>query len=99
VIASSRKRPGKPIAGFGALIAAVCRSHGAALATRNASDFDGTGTVFSATGGSLTPALRQDQRLLPHVEAGHGPSDDHALDLGRALENGEAHGGMSSFRR
>lgn len=43
VIASSRERAGKPIASFDALIAAVCRSHGAALATRNVSDFDGTG--------------------------------------------------------
>ena len=41
--ASSRERAGKPIAGFDALIAAVCRSQGAALATRNVSDFDGTG--------------------------------------------------------
>jgi predicted nucleic acid-binding protein len=43
VIASSRERAGKPIAGFDALIAAVCRSRGAVLATRNVSDFDGTG--------------------------------------------------------
>lgn len=43
VIASSRERAGKPIAGFDALIAAICRSQGAALATRNVSDFDGTG--------------------------------------------------------
>ena len=43
VIASSRERAGKPIASFDALIAAACRSQGAALATRNASDFDGTG--------------------------------------------------------
>jgi toxin FitB len=43
VIASSRERAGKPIAGFDALIAAVCRSRGAALATRNVPDFDGTG--------------------------------------------------------
>lgn len=43
VIASGRERAGKLIAGFGALIAAVCRSNGAALATRNVSDFDGTG--------------------------------------------------------
>jgi predicted nucleic acid-binding protein len=43
VIVSSRERAGKPIAGFDALIGAVCRSHGAALATRNVSDFDGTG--------------------------------------------------------
>ena len=43
VIASSREQAGKPIAGFDALIAAVCRSQGATLATRNVSDFDGTG--------------------------------------------------------
>ena len=43
VIASTRERAGKPIPGFDALIAAVCRSRGAALATRNLPDFDGTG--------------------------------------------------------
>jgi predicted nucleic acid-binding protein len=43
IIATSRERAGKPIGGFDALIAAVCRSHGAALATRNISDFDGVG--------------------------------------------------------
>lgn len=43
VIASSRERAGKPIGGFDALIAAICRSQGAALATRNVTDFDGTG--------------------------------------------------------
>jgi predicted nucleic acid-binding protein len=42
-IASNRERSGKPISGFDALIAAVCRSRGAALATRNLPDFDGTG--------------------------------------------------------
>jgi predicted nucleic acid-binding protein len=42
-IASSRERAGKPVAGLDALIAAVCRSQSAALATRNVSDFDGTG--------------------------------------------------------
>jgi predicted nucleic acid-binding protein len=42
-IASNRERSGKPISGFDALIAAVCRSHGAALATRNLPDFDCTG--------------------------------------------------------
>jgi predicted nucleic acid-binding protein len=42
-IASSRERAGKPIAGFDALIAAVCRCQGATLATRHVSDFDGTG--------------------------------------------------------
>jgi len=43
VIASSRERAGKPISGFDALTAAVCRSRGAALATRNVADFAGTG--------------------------------------------------------
>lgn len=43
VIASGRERAGKPIQGFDALIAAVCRSRTAALATRNTPDFAGTG--------------------------------------------------------
>ena len=42
-IASKRERSGKPISGFDALIAAICRSRSAALATRSVSDFDGTG--------------------------------------------------------
>ena len=43
IVASTRERAGKPIPGFDALIAAVCRSRGAALATRNVPDFEGTG--------------------------------------------------------
>ncbi len=43
VIASNRERAGKPIASFDALIAAVCRSRSAALATRNVADFEGAG--------------------------------------------------------
>ena len=43
VVASTRGRAGKPIASMDALIAAVCRSRNAALATRNVADFDGTG--------------------------------------------------------
>jgi predicted nucleic acid-binding protein len=43
IIATARERAANPIAGFDALIAAVCRSCGAALATRNLSDFEGTG--------------------------------------------------------
>ena len=43
VIASARERAGRPIPGFDALIAAICRSRGAALATRNRPDFDGVG--------------------------------------------------------
>jgi len=43
MIASAREQAGKPIAAFDALIVAVCRSRGAALATRNLPDFEGTG--------------------------------------------------------
>ena len=43
IIASRRERAGKPIVGIDALIAGICRSRGAALATRTVSDFDGTG--------------------------------------------------------
>lgn len=39
VIASGRERGGQPIQGFDALIAAVCRSRSAALATRNVAVF------------------------------------------------------------
>jgi hypothetical protein len=42
-IASTRERAGRPISGFDALIAAVCRARGAPLATRNLRDFEGTG--------------------------------------------------------
>ena len=38
-----RARLGLPIQGFDALIAAICRAHGAALATRNVKDFVETG--------------------------------------------------------
>ena len=38
-----RKRAGKPITGFDAQIAAICRSRRAALATRNTDDFDRLG--------------------------------------------------------
>jgi predicted nucleic acid-binding protein len=42
-IVSSRESRGLPIEGFDAQIAAICRSHGAALATRNVKDFAETG--------------------------------------------------------
>lgn len=42
-IVSQRERTGAPIDGFDAQIAAICRTHGAALATRNAKDFQNTG--------------------------------------------------------
>ena len=42
-IVSERDRAGTPIDGFDAQIAAICRSHDAALATRNLKGFRGTG--------------------------------------------------------
>lgn len=42
-IVAHRDRLGFPMDGFDAQIAAICRTHGAALATRNAKDFRETG--------------------------------------------------------
>ena len=42
-IVARHNRLGLPIDGFDAQIAAICRTHGAALATRNAKDFRETG--------------------------------------------------------
>jgi len=42
-IVSARERSGAPIEGFDAQIAAICRRHAAALATRNVKDFEQTG--------------------------------------------------------
>ncbi|RYF74437.1 MAG: type II toxin-antitoxin system VapC family toxin [Comamonadaceae bacterium] len=42
-IAASRKAAGKPISQFDAMIAAITRSRGARLATRNVKDFEGCG--------------------------------------------------------
>jgi toxin FitB len=43
LIVSHRERLGTPVEGFDAQIAAICRARGAALATRNVSDFRETG--------------------------------------------------------
>lgn len=43
LIVTQRDRAGLPIDGFDAQIAAICRAHGAALATRNVRDFRQTG--------------------------------------------------------
>jgi toxin FitB len=42
-ISASRRAAGRPISQFDAVIAAVSRSYGANLATRNAKDFEGCG--------------------------------------------------------
>jgi predicted nucleic acid-binding protein len=43
IVAAERRQSGKPIMQFDAQIAAIARSRGAAIATRNASDFEGCG--------------------------------------------------------
>jgi toxin FitB len=43
LVVAHRDRIGLPIDGFDAQIAAICRSHGATLATRNVKDFQETG--------------------------------------------------------
>ncbi len=45
-IAAARRRQGRPIPQFDAQIAAIARSTGAALATRNVADFDGCGVTL-----------------------------------------------------
>jgi predicted nucleic acid-binding protein len=45
-IASERRRAGRPISHFDAQIAAIARSTGAAIATRNVADFDGCGVTL-----------------------------------------------------
>jgi predicted nucleic acid-binding protein len=42
-VVAGRERRGNPIDGFAAQIAAICRSQGATLATRNSKDFADTG--------------------------------------------------------
>jgi predicted nucleic acid-binding protein len=42
-VVARRDRVGLPIDGFDGQIAAICRARGAALATRNAKDFEETG--------------------------------------------------------
>ena len=44
-IAATRKRMGQPVTSFDAMIAAIARSRGAAVATRNVKDFEGCGVT------------------------------------------------------
>ncbi|GGK36057.1 type II toxin-antitoxin system VapC family toxin [Salinarimonas ramus] len=43
VIVASRRKLGRPLPGFDGLIAAIARSYGATIATRNVRDFEGCG--------------------------------------------------------
>jgi predicted nucleic acid-binding protein len=45
-VAVDRRRAGRPISQFDAQIAAIARSRGAALATRNVADFEGAGMAL-----------------------------------------------------
>ncbi|MGH2469983.1 MAG: hypothetical protein ACRDGF_07905 [Chloroflexota bacterium] len=55
--ARRRLRPPTPPSGFDAQIAAICRARGAALATRNVANFDGTGVEIIDPW--LRPSLEQ----------------------------------------
>lgn len=46
IVVTDREKLGRPISVADAQIAAICRSHQAALATRNTSDFEGTGVAL-----------------------------------------------------
>lgn len=46
-IVVGRERVGRPISTADAQIAAICRSHGAELATRNVGDFEATGVTIA----------------------------------------------------
>jgi len=46
VIATERRRAGRPISQFDAQIASIALSRGASLATRNVSDFEGVGLTI-----------------------------------------------------
>lgn len=45
-IIATRRALGRPASGFDALIAAICRTAGATLATRNTKDFEGMGITL-----------------------------------------------------
>ncbi len=46
-LVSQRERTGRPISMVDAQIAAICRHHGAGLATRHSKDFEGVGIVLA----------------------------------------------------
>jgi predicted nucleic acid-binding protein len=54
VLAAERRRAGRPIAQADAQIAAIARSRGAELATRNVADFEGCGVDIINPWGAVT---------------------------------------------
>lgn len=54
-VAIARERGGRPIDGFDAQIAAICRTADAALATRNVTDFEGLGLELINPWNDATP--------------------------------------------
>jgi len=46
IIAATRRKQGRPISQSDAMLAAICRSHRATLATRNTPDFDSCGIAL-----------------------------------------------------
>ncbi|WP_322762574.1 type II toxin-antitoxin system VapC family toxin [Frankia sp. Cr2] len=59
-----REQAGTPITGFGAQIAAICRSRDAVLATRNTNDFTGLGLeLVNPWGADVVPAEQTITRL------------------------------------
>ena len=68
IIASHRRQAGKPISQFDAQIAAIARSRGAVVATRNVSDFEDCG---------IDVAQRSVERWVEHE-----PGDPPRIGIG-----------------
>lgn len=58
-IVAARRAAGRPISQFDAQIAAIARRHGAKLATRKVSDFEGCGVVVVNPWSGSTTTLKQ----------------------------------------
>ena len=69
-------------------LAETCGPHGQRWTFQILLRANGVPRRFRVHGPLQAPHYCHDQRSLPHVKPGDGPSDDHAPDLRRALENG-----------
>jgi predicted nucleic acid-binding protein len=54
-VVAHRKRMGRPVSQFDAMIASICRSYGAAVATRNVADFEHCGVPIVNPWNSPSP--------------------------------------------